>query len=426
MTEIRGPMHSFVATGVRSIAAVAPVLFVACGRANQEAAPSRDAGGDVVVVVDSGVDGDTPLTPQEFETQAALADCAFMSRCGVIATSERAACERAVTSGGPLAAPPYSIAEAHAAGRVGFDVGAARACLEARRSRGCPPDVQLAVAAICDRVYPPAVAAGGACQARRECIHGHCARGANARDGCPGACAPFVATGEACSTATPCAPTDVCDSSSHRCLARVGEGESCGSNGPLCRPGLFCKGAGDTTRGVCGAAGKKGESCGFTLFGSDCLPGLFCDDASGKNVCSERLVEGASCGSFVSCVDGLDCVGLAFDASGNVTQRGACAPFLDLGASCDPSRVEAGCTADARCSSSKTCAPSGRLDGDCSASGSGGSCGDGLYCEGGTQRCKPRLPLAAACTPTKPGDDNPCVASTQCDAASRTCSLICR
>jgi hypothetical protein len=158
----------------------------------------------------------------------------------------------------------------------------------------------------------------------------------------------------------------------------------------------------------------------FNLFGSSCLPGLFCD--AGK--CAARHDVGATCASADGCNDGLDCMGLVIDdASGGVTKKGKCAPLLDVGSTCDPSGAS-GCPGGTTCDgATKTCARFGYEGAACGAT-SAFDCREGSYCDG--RACRASIAIGAACVPPKSGEANPCYAGTRCDATSRTCALICQ
>ena len=79
----------------------------------------------------------------------------------------------------------------------------------------------------------------------------------------------------------------------------------------------------------------------------------------------------------------------------------------------------------------KTCGVVGKLGDDCSMAGTGGSCVDGLYCDGTTMKCATLLALGAACTPPpldammNPLGGDPCHDGS-CDPTAKTCTNVCR
>lgn len=411
-------------------------LLVGCSSSSSNGSPSKDAGpadafvgldGDALDTSFPPVDGGaidapspTDLSPGDFEAARAKLDCQFMVRCGFLGAAEEAACEAAIDAQKGVTLP-YASPEAVSAGRLGYDPKTAADCLDRTKTKGCTAEQQFAVGTVCDAVYSAAVAIGGACRARPECKDGYCDRAKYARDGCAGTCVAFTAVGAACDpTLTQCAPTAFCDGTAKKCVARSDKGAACGDNGPFCSSGLSC------VAGVCSGQSALGAACVFNLFGSSCTPGLFCDGSGASPVCAARHDAGATCASFDGCNDGLDCIGLAFDDTGAVTASGKCKPYLDVASACTPSAAETGCPGGTTCdATAKTCARIG-FEGAACGGATNADCRDGLYCEGASSTCKPRIAVGLACIVPASSASNPCTASTQCDATSHTCALICQ
>jgi hypothetical protein len=304
-----------------------------------------------------------------------------------------------------------------AAGRLGFDAATALKCLDASKTKTCFD--QLAPQAICAAVYAGLVADNGACQANAECATGYCDRGTTLHDGCAGTCKPFTAEGATCGTGHPaCAPSDYCDSATSKCKARSAASGTCDPDkGPFCQPGLYCIGT------TCQApGGGLGAACASGLFGSSCDDAFHCDDTA---KCAARQADGGTCASFDACDDGLDCVGLVVDQStGAVTTNGACKAYLDVGGACDSTLAESGCPGGTACDAkSHTCARVGVAGADCNTGNL--YCREGLYCDGTPGKCQPIIPTGGACQAPAAGSDVSCYPSTQCDGATKTCTLVC-
>src|SRR5262249_43115883 len=162
------------------------------------------------------------------------------------------------------------------------------------------------------------------------------------------------------------------DSTSKKCAARGAEGATCGDNGPFCRTDLHC------VSGKCAGNGASGEACVFSLFGSSCGPGLYCDDSGSTPACAPRKKQGA-CSSFDACPAGLDSLGPAVDATGAVPKPGRCGPYLAVASSCVATLTESGCPGGTLCgATSHTCERVGIDGADCATT----DCRDGLYCDG--------------------------------------------
>lgn len=381
--------------------------------------------------------GGGSATPAEFQTTLDSYTCAWKVKCGYIGASEQKACEDQVAGSRAKYPSGYDQVEASTGKRVSFDADAAGKCLAAAKALGCTMDQQFGLSDACGGVYKAAVAVGGACKADGECVGGYCDQGAGVTtDGCTGTCTAFLASGATCDpNASHCASTDYCDSTARKCTARVGAASACGGTLPRCQLGLYCKGyvaaSGTTpaTPGKCAGVGAVGDACTSYFFGNtDCTPGLYCDHSGATPTCKARLAAGTDCSSIDECADGLSCAGLVQDPNtGDVTTKGKCATFFDVNKPCvDPTAYETGCPYDTVCdATSKLCAPYGASGADCSDAGTGGYCGDYLYCDA-SSKCSAQVGLNAACTPpATTSDSDPCNAGS-CDKTSKTCALVCK
>jgi hypothetical protein len=375
-------------------------------------------------------------SPKDFDAQMATVRCERTAFCGFIGKSEIAKCQSDAKTSATKYPATYSTQEAVDAKRLAFDSAAAQKCLDAAKAQGCTLDRQLAVSSSCQDLFKPLVAVGGACKSSGECVDGWCDQGPNGNPGCAGTCKANTPTGMACDTSEPhCRTTDYCDSTTKVCTVRAAAGAVCGTS-PRCQRGLFCKGWDPTAtpevKGTCKGPGAVGETCEIFFFGNtDCSPALFCDDAQMPPKCAMPLAMGTECSSFTACADPLDCIGLTFDSrTGNVTKKGTCGPYLDIGAMCT-NAGETGCPLDSVCdATAKTCTLVGPAGADCSDAGTGGTCGNELYCDGTSKKCTPMVVLGGACTPPPvdmsgfPLGDDPCHDGT-CDEMTKVCTLIC-
>lgn len=382
-----------------------------------------------------GATGGGASTPTDFQASLDAATCSWNVKCGYIGASEQKACEDGLAAATKDFPQGYDNAEAATAKRLSYDAAAGAKCLEIAAKLGCTLDEQFALSAQCAGVYVGAVPVGGSCKSDLECVGGWCDMGPDvSTDGCPGTCTAFVATGATCDPNAPhCAPTDSCNSTSKKCTARAAAGAKCGGADPSCQSGLFCKGyvaaSGSTpaTPGTCAAPGNLGDPCTTYFFGNtNCTPGLFCDDMAATPTCKTRLTAGTECDSFSSCADGLACIGLAYDPDTyELTAKGKCTGYLDVNKTC-AAADETGCPYDTSCDATALkCLPYGNLGADCSDAGTGGSCGDRLYCDGVTSKCTKMVGFGSACTPATGNGDDPCEDGS-CDATSKTCVLVCK
>jgi hypothetical protein len=140
---------------------------------------------------------------------------------------------------------------------------------------------------------------GSSCIDGKQCLSGTCEYKSVAADGglataACGACAPFVAVGQACSPTAndQCAQAAACVGTPSVCAAitfGAAAGQSC-SGSVLCQVGLYC----DQDKLVCTAPGGQGASC---TGDATCGPHLYC--VSGT--CQPPRTQGASCSSATPC-----------------------------------------------------------------------------------------------------------------------------
>lgn len=341
--------------------------------------------------------------------------CAYTVKCGGGTADDETACRTA--SAARRAGAGYSLGEAIASGRAELDAAARDACVASIRGADCaelPWDQ-------CRSVIRGKVPPGGACKDDRECDGGTCARGAEfALPGCVGVCVAPPKRGEACSDR--CAAEDYCDATTRVCSERKPAGAACALG--ECQAGLQC--AGPPGGMVCRSGwGQLGDSCAaLASVERQCALGLYCAShgATPSGTCAPRVGAGAACSTASQCQDGLRCVAAA---DGSAT----CAPPLDEGASCiaTPTLGEPGCRLELSCdAASSRCVRPPRLEAR--------ACSGGLdcltavdvvsyYCDDATRRCTRRAAVGEACAP-QPVPADSCIEGI-CDAASRTCVLVC-
>lgn len=371
-------------------------------------------------------------TAAEFEAALQAANCVYLAKCGSIGASEEKQCEADAIASATNFPPAYTRVEAVDAKRLAFDAAAAQKCIDTVRTTGCTIDQYFAASDLCEAAFKPLVMPGGACRADAECDGGWCDMGKVQTEGCAGRCTANTATGDACTPGdSHCGDLAFCDSTSKKCTARAAAGMPCGGTRPRCQFNLYCKGymAGQNgmadTPGTCQPPFAVGEACLEAFFGNtNCTPGLFCDSSKSPAVCAKRLGAGAECESLSACDDGQTCVGLDVDDMGNVTAKGRCGPFLDVGKTCaDPKVYETGCPYSGTCDAmTKQCVTLGTKGSDCADTG---FCNDTLYCDPASLKCISQVPLGGACTPPATADDpDPCHDGS-CDETSMKCTLVC-
>lgn len=320
--------------------------------------------------------------------------CDQSVRCGGIGASERNRCYDLynLLSDGPV--NPQALVDK---GDIAFDSGAAGRCLDALETVPCTRT--SASLSDCDIVFRGALPLGAPCVIDEQCKDAYCTSNTA---GCSGVCTAFPATGTACSVKVPCGPSDVCDPTSSKCVARLPAGAGCAAT-YFCARGLSC------AQGKCASPGSVGTSCGLN---TDCTSGTFCDQATKK--CAAQLAEGAPCTAAGMCGDGLACAGLAVGGG-----SGTCRPWLDAGKACTPGAF--GCPQDMTCDNTgKVCKGAGALGEMCT----NGSCAADLYCNAATQKCAPLVGYGGACT-GQGMSENPCAVG-ECEPTTKTCLVLCK
>jgi hypothetical protein len=403
------------------------VLLVGCGGGGNMNNPVPD----MTMLPDLAPAG--PASPSDFQNGLQVAYCDNSVLCGFVSAAQKAACEQAVPGNLMMYPASYDYGAAVTGGRLKYDPVAAQACIDAWKKAGCSSDQQNVAAAACRNVYTPLVSVGGTCFAYAECIGGYCKN--SQQQGCMGICTAWLAKGDTCDPNNDiCDPkVGYCDGTSTKCIEYTHVGGNCDNT--TCDAMTFCladptpgdAGMGDgaaTPPATCRAPGKVGDICQVFFYGDDtCSPELFCDDTVTPNVCATQHDSGAACGSFAACKDGLDCVGLGFDQMTGMTILGKCGPYLDIGATCDPSVSESGCAFDTTCDmTAKKCALRGLPASDCSADF---YCVTEYYCDV-MNKCSKTVPFGMACTPPADpqNDPDPCNQGT-CDATAKKCILVC-
>jgi hypothetical protein len=238
-----------------------------------------------------------------------------------------------------------TVAQAEAAGRLGYVRAQAESCATWIAGATCPQleeAFDLDVGA-CGAFATGRVANGGGCYAGVECAAGYCT--ADVLLVCPGQCTAFVPNGNACTDWLQCG-SGACDGSV--CVADVpgGVGQPCGFGDFACQSGLYCD-AGDVCRqrlaagGDCSAGAQcaAGLACGvdgscraLAGDGGDCSvaicgDGYYCNSASR---CAQVPLLGDSCADLPVCFDGSYCSSALTCVAGTVPVSGTCNHANDL------------------------------------------------------------------------------------------------
>lgn len=237
---------------------------------------------------------------------------------------------------------------------------------------------------------------------------------------------PADATGERCGLFSPCrSANDYCrfvDIFTSICTERGDGRESCTGIGQgTCKPGLLCDIQGECRH----QPGLAGELCGV---GVPCASGLNCSSpvggrceppdqpgercvGIGQGTCASGLLcdvigecrhdpplLGEPCGLGVPCAEAFGC---SAEIGGRCEERdgpGETCSGIGQG-SCEPGLV---------CDFIRECRhPVPELDEPC---GAGVPCAQGLFCQGGTQRCKELRTVGQGCSAF-----NPCLPGLSCD-----------
>jgi hypothetical protein len=375
--------------------------------------------------------------PAAFDAAVSKAFCAYNTRCGYYGASEEKKCESDAVAAAKTYTPVYSTADAVKMKRLSFDAAKAQACVDAIAKAGCSVDSYYALGDTCGVVFKGKVATGGMCLSGLECAAGnYCDQGNNTgTDGCSGTCKANLATGATCDPNDPhCNDSDFCDDTAMTCKTRLAAGADCKSG--QCGLNNYCKGYDSgppEVLGKCSGLGQVGDTCATSFIGTtNCSLGLWCNDVDPMNAaCAKPVAAGGDCTSYYACVDGLDCIGLAFDQNtGAVTTHGKCAAWLDIGKACS-SAGESGCPLDSTCDATANMCKAGAVVGDTCDPTSFGQCTGNAYCDGNTSKCATMVALGGACMPQPtdpqsgfPLGDEPCHDGT-CDATTMKCALMC-
>jgi hypothetical protein len=233
-----------------------------------------------------------------------------------------------------------------AAGRITLDQAKARECLQIFNSLTCEDLLSESVEtkiAVCDQIYVPHVAVGGACYVEQECIGGWCKV-----ESCPGACVASALEGQSCD-GNQCADGLFCNGSK-TCQKPGAAGSNC-DWAEDCEAGLECD---EGKCAVPAAPGQVGATCGT------CASGLYCSrpDFWSDGTCKAILAEGAECGenlmdAMYACGYDLSCYGYVGNSTGATVTKGHCKRDVDVGGTCVPDSdnqtVVTGCKAGLRC-----------------------------------------------------------------------------
>ncbi|MBI5515409.1 MAG: hypothetical protein HY909_16640 [Deltaproteobacteria bacterium] len=217
--------------------------------------------------------------------------------------------------------------------------------------------------------------------------------------------------GAGCAEGTSCRPaTD--ELSDFRCVAPLGEGESCDPRGvrSVCSDQGYCRALGTTARcerrgavgARCRAAAPRCDGVAACSFDDTCVPvipaGAACDRGLRANLCAA----GTDCSSFEGssrCLRpgalGGACTGADSSCdAGLACSYSVCVPALPLGAACDPSQDRSRC-AEGHCplGPAPRCTPLGGRDAPCRRTSP--ACDARLRCA--ADRCIPEVAVGERC-----------------------------
>jgi hypothetical protein len=240
--------------------------------------------------------GEVPL--EKFSAEVTSAYCAFAARCRAIES------EKTCQMAGPV--DLGKLVAAVKAGRVVYDAKLASSCLAELREQSCTFSSERQNTA-CENLTKPAVASGGRCSDRNECLSGECelVDPQCLRDT---ACCPGTCTGAALKSDLPngttCFSNSECVSTFCKTTATgIGEFPVCASlpklNEPCdfrCEPGLLC----ETKSNTCKRIPNTGENC------TD-LCNVFTDWCSDSGKCEPQIDVGKPCQKEGSCVGWATC-----------------------------------------------------------------------------------------------------------------------
>lgn len=333
-----------------------------------------------------------PSSYADFRNQLANRWCERQLRCGEVGGHDTTHC--GVPAPLALTIPGrVDVASEIAANRLLFHPDNASECLDAVQHAPC----DLAQAGEdfvrhCHGVVTAKAATGEACFGDEECVGGRCVQPV---DGCGGTCVAFAAYGASCKDggdpATTCDPTVAfCDGV---CKQKGQRGDACASDDQ-------CLFAGVCVGGKCSDVPRlgAGDVCGTDL--PLCDDDLWCDESF---TCTDRGKPGAACTRENGCQDGYVCLG------------GKCSAWLDVGGAC-AAAMPSGCPATQTCASGACAVAGGVKTGPHFPCKSDGDCADGLYCTG--SYCEYLGGERAPCTAA-----NACAPGLSCDATTKSCRL---
>jgi hypothetical protein len=327
--------------------------------------------------------GPSDIALGSFALPYARAVCGAQARCQTLSASVEGRCRAALA-----ASLDADVHKALAAGRLRYDGGAARTCVDGLDSTRClsrgPTD---ATQAACYRALQGTVAAGQPCSFLFECSAGLCVPDST----CPASCPTLAPRGQPCSAQGP-----FCDERvglvciGGVCAPPGASGASCALQRD-CQIGLLCAGS------RCVSLHRAGEPCERD---ENCDAGTFCAET-----CQPRLGAGASCGADADtidaalrgaqCADGLVCKGAALTTQGAPVGGTCAAPAAEKSAcAVDPGGLQLfidGCQGGLFCSGG-ACAPL-PASGPCAPHG---ACDGASYCDA-SDACQPLKPDGATC-----------------------------
>ncbi len=321
----------------------------------------RSVSWSAVLLVSMGCAG---IKQEDFSQEVGAAYCDLLARCGGAKSAETCkGLQAQLTQSFGLSRYEGSIA----AGKVRWDEGRARGCVEAIRGLSCDSRAlnPLVFSGDCQRLYEGTLAEGQACNPG-ECQWGTFCTG-EVTGSCGGTCAKKLGEGAAATGQVQCEWGLWAIGGTCRKPFKEGEGcglaqasesfYACGSDlyceqttksckrgkqvGESCASGDLCSGVASTcAAGVCRKPGDVGSACGSESGG--CMVDLTCANTqgNGRGVCSELLNAGSACSFNSDCKPPLGCGG------------GTCQATVAIGQSC----VQAPCGPDAFCdASAKAC-----------------------------------------------------------------------
>ncbi|MEO7036241.1 MAG: hypothetical protein ABI548_20015 [Polyangiaceae bacterium] len=363
-------------------------FFVACGSAQQGGGGSG-GGGDAVGGQSGGGGAAISSAPIPLTDLCPIFEgdlCAYLTQCLGEKFRDLEQCKAEVDC--------YGLPELQASaakGSVVYDPAQVGKCHARFLNDPCnfafflfTPDI-FEVLSYCPNTITPQLAQGAACVSNGECTAGLYCKKDNGQ--CPGACAPFAATGESCADGTPCAPNSTCNNRD-LCHVTAKAGDTC-TDGSDCDDNVLC-------------------------LGDNCPDKLYCDASAGS--CKPGVAEGMPCGAvsglaapLVGCEKDLYCDAVFID------KVGACRKPGGAGTPCNQS----GCTKGFHCVDYEGLGASPHL-GMCSGpSSTGGNCvgpadcATGLVCSSGL--CGAPLALGTSCT-----QDEECAPGDTCDTTCKT------